>query len=142
MPNYVRNVLVLVGRQEKVARVIKSLEGKNGPIDLENIIPLPDDSKIDIHNWKISHWGSTDAIDCIMNRENTISFSTSWTPPLKAIEVLAQKFSDVNFRYYWATDDKGFDTGMQIWEKGELIEEIRPYNLVYYYCWDSIRLPA
>ena len=138
MPNYVRNVLVVIGKKVDVARAISSLEGENGLVDFGNIIPLPKASDVDIHHWKIAHWGSTDAVDCIKNKDNTISFSTSWTAPLKAIEALVKKFPELDFRYYWANEDTGADSGMQLWEDGELLEEIRPYSLVYHYCWDSL----
>ena len=56
----------------------------------------------------------------------------------KAIEALVKKFPELDFRYYWANEDTGADSGMQLWEDGELLEKIRPYSLVYPYCWDSL----
>lgn len=142
MANYVRNVLILLGAKENVEKVMRLLSGKNGLLDMANIIPVPKGSDVDIHQWKIANWGSTDALDCIRNKDNIISFSTAWTAPLKAIEALAKKFPEVDFRYYWATDDRGADSGLQLWENGAIIEEIRPYSLVYRYCWDSLPLIA
>ena len=142
MPNYVRNLLVIIGKSNSVQRVLASLRSEHSLFDMEKIIPIPKNSKEDIHNWKKAHWGATDAVDCVQNRENIISFSTSWTPPLKAVEALARKIPEVNIRYYWANDDIGTDTGMQVWKEGELIEETRPYNMVYYYCWGSVNLTA
>lgn len=142
MANYVRSVLVMLGAKEDVAKVMNYIAGDDGLMDMENIIPLPKETDVDIHHWKITNWGSTDALDCIRNKDNTISFSTSWTAPLKAIEALVQKFPEVGFRYYWANDDKGADSGLQLWEDGELIEEVRPYRMVYRYCWNSLPLIA
>jgi len=56
MPNYVRNVLVVIGKKVDVARAISSLEGENGLVDLGNIIPVPKDFSIDLHDWKIANW--------------------------------------------------------------------------------------
>lgn len=142
MPNYVRNVLVVVGKNSDKEKFMDFIGGKNGLVDFEKILPLPENSKKDLHDWKISNWGSTNAVDCIRNRDDIISFSTSWTPPLQAVETLVQKFPELDFRYYWANDDLGADCGMKLYEDGELIEEIRPYHLVYNYCWDSIKLIA
>ena len=142
MANYVRSVLVMLGTKEDVAKVMNYIAGDNGLMDMNNIIPLPKETDVDIHNWKITNWGSTNALDCIRNKDNTISFSTSWTAPLKAIETLVKMFPAVDFRYYWATDDRGADSGLQLWEDGELIEEVRPYSLVYRYCWNSLPLIA
>ncbi|MCR5176880.1 MAG: hypothetical protein K6C05_08520 [Anaerovibrio sp.] len=142
MANYVRNVLVLLGAKEDVEKVMGFISGKNGLVDMEKILPLPKKSEVDVHHWKIANWGSTDALDCIRNNDNTISFSTAWTAPLKAIETLVKRFPEVDFRYYWATDDRGADSGLQLWEDGEMIKEVRPYNLVYRYCWDSLPLIA
>ena len=86
MANYVRSVLVMLGTQEDVAKVMNYIAGDNGLLDMDNIIPLPKETDVDIHHWKITNWVSTDALDCIRNKDNTISFSTSWTAPLKAIE--------------------------------------------------------
>lgn len=138
MPNYVRNVLILTGKKIDVTEALNSIKCEKRMFAMENILPIPANSPQDIYNWKITHWGATDAVDCIKSSENIIRFSTSWTPPLQVIEALAQKISAVKIKYYWASDDIGGDAGMQIWEEGKLIKELRPYTLAYYFCWGGL----
>ena len=78
MPNYVRSVLVVIGENSDKEKFMDFIRGKNGLVDFEEILPLPENSK-NLHDWKISNWGSTNAVDCIRNREDIINSNTGTT---------------------------------------------------------------
>ena len=45
MPNYVKNVLAFDGDQDQVSRLFSTIQGENGPMDFDKLIPMP-------RNWR------------------------------------------------------------------------------------------
>ena len=48
MPNYIKNILTLEGSLSESDRLLSAIQGKNGPMDFQKIIPMP--SELDIES--------------------------------------------------------------------------------------------
>ena len=48
MPNFVKNILTLQGSLSESDRLLSAIQGKNGPMDFQKIIPMP--SELDIES--------------------------------------------------------------------------------------------
>ncbi|CAM3292971.1 DUF1281 family ferredoxin-like fold protein [Vagococcus fessus] len=67
--------------------------------------------------WCVRHWGTkwnayslNDLIE--RNTENIIYFQTAWSGVPKIILLLAQAFPEVSFKYEYADEDFGYNTGV------------------------------
>lgn len=47
MPNYVKNVLTFDGDQDQVCRLFSAIQGENGPVDFNKLIPMPPELEIE-----------------------------------------------------------------------------------------------
>lgn len=47
MPNYVKNVLAFDGDQDQVSRLFSTIQGENGPMDFNKLIPMPSELEIE-----------------------------------------------------------------------------------------------
>ena len=47
MPNYVKNILSFDGDPAQVDRLFSAVQGENGPMDYNNLIPMPPQQEID-----------------------------------------------------------------------------------------------
>ena len=49
MPNYVKNILSFDGDQDQVSRLFSTIQGENGPVDFDKLIPMPSELEIDVY---------------------------------------------------------------------------------------------
>ena len=47
MPNYVQNILSFDGDQDQVSRLFSAIQGENGPMDFNKLIPMPPELEIE-----------------------------------------------------------------------------------------------
>ena len=47
MPNYVKNILSFDGDQDQVSRLFSTIQGENGPVDFDKLIPMPSELEIE-----------------------------------------------------------------------------------------------
>ena len=47
MPNYVKNILSFDGDQDQVSRLFSTIQGENGPVDFNKLIPMPSELEIE-----------------------------------------------------------------------------------------------
>jgi len=147
MANYVRNVLVFNGEEKNVEDVCNFLRSDAQAVDLDKILPTPIFTyPSEAVYWQRNSWGSTNALDCMRNTKNILSFSTEFSSPFKAINLLARKFPDVEICLWWADEEKGVNEGMVKWADGKIVDDIIPFSDskasddIYYYCWNSVRI--
>lgn len=67
--------------------------------------------------WCVRHWGTkwnAYGLDELVQRnsENTVYFQTAWNGVPKIIMLLAQVFPEVGFKYEYADEDFGYNTGV------------------------------
>ena len=47
MPNYVKNILSFDGDQDQISRLFSTIQGENGPVDFDKLIPMPSELEIE-----------------------------------------------------------------------------------------------
>ena len=47
MPNYIKNILSFDGDQDQVSRLFSAIQGENGPVDFNKLIPMPSELEIE-----------------------------------------------------------------------------------------------
>ena len=47
MPNYVKNILSFDGDQDQISRLFSTIQGENGPMDFDKLIPMPSELEIE-----------------------------------------------------------------------------------------------
>ena len=133
MPNHITNRIKLIGEPAEIRRLmehIKSDELGLGTIDLNKIIPMPDDVD-DSYSWCIANWGTKwnsygyDSFDTSDNTD-TIFFLTAWSAPHPILEKLTTMFPTITFEHEWADEDIGSNCGRRTYYDGERTEEYYP----------------
>lgn len=97
MPNWVyNNITVVAPDAEAIAKVKDALQGEEGPLDFNRIIPRPADKEDDWYNWNIANWGCKwNASDIQVAQEDhpqlSYHFSTPWSPPIPVVGALSRQ---------------------------------------------------
>ena len=47
MPNYIKNILSFDGDPAQVDRLFSTIQGENGPVDFDKLIPMPSELEIE-----------------------------------------------------------------------------------------------
>jgi len=122
MPNWTANTLQITDRTEAIASFKKFMGEDNDGFCFKKLVPPPDDmfegnlgdkeraecEKKGIANWydwQIENWDTKwNACDVTSEEETfsdgkwttlTYQFNTAWSPPLKVIDALKEKFPDL-----------------------------------------------
>jgi hypothetical protein len=100
MPNWCENKVVVYGAHDDVTAFTQMVRGHQTSFSLAQIVPEPPSDGDSWYNWRIEHWGTKwDTNNCIDNgicgegEDASIEyrFDTAWSPPLEAMDVLAEK---------------------------------------------------
>lgn len=123
MPNHVRNEIFFEGLTTEVEdSILSKIEGANGPVDFESLIPMPlhiwrgnvsipIEERFGKHNcgltWAHQNWGTKwNAYKIRVERSSrklVIKFTTAWSPPYPFLVALFQATS-LPFRYLVADE--------------------------------------
>lgn len=77
------------------------------------------------YDWNIGNWGTKWDVDAEIDDSNNtedqviFSFDSAWSPPQKAIAILAEKFNKLSFRHSYLEEGVGF-VGYDEYDTGEL----------------------
>ena len=99
---------------------------------------------IDWYYWCIDNWGTKwNAMDVLLDEDNTLCFDTAWSAPRPVIKKLAELFPAVSIVHKWSDEDVGNNTGHIEFENGKISFINLPadgspeaYDL-YEECWDT-----
>lgn len=75
------------------------------------------------YDWSIEHWGTKwNAYDWweTSPEDGFICFNTAWSAVPVLVQVLSEKYPDVNFSYSWADEDIGYNTGTMKFKNGKV----------------------
>ena len=138
MPNHICNIVKFKGNSEVVKHLMGKIAGTEeeqigetiglGTIDFNKIIPEPqykDDDEW--YKWRIEHWGTKwNAYEQKKSdKSNELYFWTAWRTPLKVFQAIAKKFPSIAIEVNYADEDTGNNCGTLIFEKGELVAELK-----------------
>ncbi|MBQ9348011.1 MAG: hypothetical protein IJT94_11865 [Oscillibacter sp.] len=162
MPNIVTN-FVTFGSDEKSREAFRRMldavrkDGEPlGSITFEKLIPMPEYVRDSMEagrsageaeplwlRWSVENWGSKwDAIDgCDLDPEqdDTLVFSTAWTPVEPVITALSRLFPEQTVGYCWAENENlGLNVGEMSLKNGEKVSEWIPND----YSRDAYELSA
>ena len=119
MPNYVINLVNLIGDRDRIFEVMNDVKNDElplGSIDFNKIIPAPVDENGTVScRWCMNHWGTNqnsifnedfDDVDFIDFSENDIQlvFVTAWHGAHPIVAKLASENPDLSFVFTWAAD--------------------------------------
>lgn len=147
MPNHVRNRVVFNGTKEDVAKVFAFINGENGAIDFNSIIPQPMDLDKPVsgntqetkdkgwmwrllygypswYEWRLDKWGTkwnAYEINTEGATDNFIEFDTAWAAPHPVIKRLAECFPDVEMIHTWADENTSYNCGERRYQGGTLV---------------------
>ena len=150
MPNIVTNLIAFSSGDEAKAAFRRMLEAVRrdgdalGSITFEKLIPMPEYVCASMEAkgngeafplwdcWSCENWGSKwDAIDyCLLEPEqgdDTMTFSTAWTPVEPVVTALSRMFPDQTITYRWAENENpGSNVGELSMRNGEKLSEWIP----------------
>lgn len=133
MPNYVVNRIKIVANKEDKSKVLNTIKGKNGIVDFEKIIPMPENiyrgdlgkeeekkyGENNWYDWSIKNWGTKwNAFEPVIDG-NYVFFLTAWSFPEPVIRKLSEMFPDVYFVWEYADEDIGNNYDRKVYEKGQ-----------------------
>lgn len=81
------------------------------------------------YEWSIKNWGTKwNAYGQNDNRntKDIIYFQTAWSSPIKLIQQLSEMFPLVRIELSYADEDSGSNTGIILFENGEVLEVTQP----------------
>ena len=122
MPNYITNKIFVFGKDENKQnffnRVItKGMGGEVNCFDFSKIIP----DKYHCADYHRDIWGTK--WNTYDNKDNNISeyqFETAWNCPYKVIEFLSNENNNIDFLWFYADEDTGYNMGIYILYKNTL----------------------
>lgn len=136
MPNWVKNELRFECKNNgRIFELMETIKGKNGDMDFESIIPMPDNifrgnlgkkerelyGKNNWHDWSVKHWGTKwNACEAYAGHTG-IEFETAWSAPEPVIKKLSKMFPDVVIEHWWADEDIGYNCGRRKYLNGNVI---------------------
>ena len=118
MPNNCETDLVITGPKKDIAAFLEAAKGEpqgtiegDDPnlIDLQRLVPMPDDQRENWYRWCLQNWGTKWGCYWFNNpklspngRRWRVSFSSAWSPPITAFEKIAEMFPTLTFtlRFY------------------------------------------
>lgn len=73
------------------------------------------------YGWSRENWGTKwNAYDICSWDGNTIEWNTAWNGSVEIVEKLVEIFPDLEFDYWYADEDSGYNTGRGFGSNGEL----------------------
>lgn len=149
MPNHVENILKIKGSKEEIKKVKDSLKGKwndgtDRNIDFNNITPMPkwvykgdlsrkEREKYGDENcwyeWSHKNWGTKwNAYESdYEDTKDTIRFRTAWNNVFdELISKLGFIFPNIEFEYFWADENYGYNVGRIKFKDTEILEKYIP----------------
>jgi hypothetical protein len=83
----------------------------------------------DWYDWSVNNWGTkwnAYSYNSYYEGGDTIIFQTAWSAPEPIIELLSQKYPDVEFSHSWADENIGYNVGKSVYKNGEVISSNIP----------------
>lgn len=134
MPNWVVNKIELMGNDEENAKILNFIkgDGKNGDIDFNVIIPMPNYiytgdlgekeykkyGKNNWYDWSIENWGCKWPASYTYAFENGVIFETPWDCPIPIFKRLTELFPKVDMEMTYADEDMGRNIGKATYING------------------------
>ncbi len=136
MPNYVYNVLTIVGDSDMIEQFYNDNKKENVALSFNNSVPEPNDC--DWYEWRNTNWGCKwDAGDTEFSLVNEFeqnrgryTFSTAWSPPMKWVKKVSIKYPTLTFYIKFEEEVYSF-FGLEKYQNGcnTIIDD---------YCYDDI----
>lgn len=128
MPNYVMNLLEFDGDKKRIAEMLKAIRFDNkylsckvNTFDFNKMIQMPEEIQNSDawYDWSVDNWGTKwnsfgyDGFNPETNEppNDILMFCTAWSAPHPVIEVLAQKYPDIEIFHTWADECIGSNSG-------------------------------
>lgn len=126
MPNHIRNRITVIGDHKAFFNAVRS---EDRSFDFNKLIPPPDNmftGSLSLeeervlnakgiphwYGWQTENWGTKwNAYHIEMKDENVIEFDTAWTHPEPIVHAIAARFTDHEFKWIYADEDTGSNTG-------------------------------
>lgn len=120
MPNWCNNKLYIIDKKTKIKKATSKFLDEKGDIDFQKILPRPEGE--DWYDWNIRNWGTKwSSSECSFNtRQNSVVFSTAWSPPLPVIIKLAELLK-CELRLIYFEPGMGFAGDLVVSEEGECV---------------------
>jgi hypothetical protein len=141
MPNWCDNRLAIAGPPKVVQALVCELQGPNGVLDFETLLPTPSDLIVaepqrilpgdptefpDWYAWRHENWGvkwnAAEASRIGYGRTGRVRyrFFTAWGPPAEYLDFVAQRYPEVSMSLTFDVEMMG--TGAGSWRGGDLVE--------------------
>ena len=153
MPNHCYSKLKVLGPKRKAENILRFIQSEDAPVDFNKIIPMPDDIyKGDLgpkerekygtknwYDWSIEHWGTKwnswghkelESIGMVPD-ENSVYFSTAWSPCTPVIIKLSRLYPDMGFVLTFVDEGGGF-CGKIDFQNGDVVVS----NILDFVCQD------
>ena len=82
------------------------------------------------YEWSIINWGSKwnayNFIESLTPEDKTIIFDTAWDNVIPIVEKLSEMYPNILFKYRWADEDFGYNTGKVECVNGKIIKDFIP----------------
>ena len=146
MPNWCSNKIRVAGPTDAINDFVEWLDGGKGL--LNKIISTPEEltksqspfngskqQSDDLvaeygfdnwYDWNINKWGTKWDVDADVQQagnEVSLIFDSAWSPPQRAIALLAQKFNNLSFHHAYIEEGNCF-VGFDDYENGKLVDEM------------------
>jgi len=81
------------------------------------------------YDWQIEHWGTKwNAYSCKKLSDNIFQFDTAWSGVPGIIQEISKQFPEAEFKYKYADEDSGCNTGEFTIRNGLIEKEYKPEN--------------
>ncbi len=139
MPNYVYNVLTIIGDSNMIEQFYNENKKENIALSFNNSVPEPDYGNW--YDWRIENWGCKwDAgdpefsyINEFEQKKGRYTFSTAWSPPMKWIKSVSIKYPSLTFYIKFEEEVYSF-FGLEKYQNGNnTIIEHYSYNHITNY---------
>lgn len=124
MMDKVRTVIAFEGAQDDIDDVIRRMEGVNGMIDFESVIPMPREVYKGVLNykrlsyypenwyeWRRKNWGTSSNAQNVKRDGNTVRFETDWAAPYLVLKRIALDNPSISMHVLSASQRRGVNCG-------------------------------
>lgn len=133
MPDNVLNLVYVEGEEKRIWELLEQVKQDDigiGSIDFNKIIPIPEELEAAAHcGWMNEHWGTKEnAYGCrgtLPDSEEVraiLGFQTAGIRANKIVEKLAERYPDLAFTHWWASECLGAYVGDMSYENGKIVE--------------------
>ena len=126
MPNWCENKIWVRGNTSELDRLVEFISSEEREFDFQKVLPYPEDSDINEHDWRIDNWGTRSQPDeplvYVYGGEAEIGFLTAWSPSLGITQTLSELFPRLEFEHGYEEGGEDF-SGVFYFVNGEITEQ-------------------